>query len=234
MPFNGLLAVGVPSKLPAFVFPLRIAILVLSVIILALAAFALSVFGSYAGYLGGYSGASGLLIFVVIKTWIIYGVLMFLEFKMPRYYYRIAALVAFVFSIIFWLSAWAWSASLASFWLSTVCYGGVCVETDDYAKKEGGALAACAGLGAVVWVLSIVNLFLFVRACIADPPAVNQAELGQVGAGDPNKEAEAAVYPVYGAAPGGAPVATAAPGQYGQPPVQYQQQPVYGQQQATY
>lgn len=232
MTLNGLLAVGVPSKLPAFVFPLRIAIIVLSVIILALAAFALSVFGSYSGYLGGYSGASGLLIFVVIKTWIIYGALFFLEFKMPQYYYRIAALVAFAFSLIFWLSAWAWSASLASFWLSTVCYGGVCVGADNYAKKEGGALAACAGLGAVVWVLSIINLFLFVRACIAEPAVVNQAELGQVGGApggvyDPNKEAQGTVYPVDGSA--------AAPGQYAQPPVQqYQEQPVYGQQQATY
>lgn len=151
MTLNGLLAVGVPAKLPAFILPLRIAILVLSVIILALAAFALSVFGSYAGYLGGYSGASGLLIFVVIKTWIIYGVLFFLEYKMPQLYYRIAAVVAFAFSLIFWLSAWAWSASLASFWLSTVCYYGVCDSVDSYAKKEGGALAACAGLGAVVW-----------------------------------------------------------------------------------
>ncbi|CAK7199717.1 hypothetical protein SEUCBS139899_002400 [Sporothrix eucalyptigena] len=224
MTLNGLLAVGVPTKLPPFVFYLRIAILVLSVIILALAAFAISVFGSYGGYLGGYTGVSGLLIFVVIKTWIIYGGLFFIEYKVPRFYYRIAAVVAFAFSNIFWLSAWAWSASLASFWLSTVCYDGVCDSIDSYAKKEGGALAACAGLGAVTWVLSIVNFYLFVRACIQDPPVVNQAELGQVGQVGvvPNKElAQETVYPVGAAAPGVA-------------PVQYQQQPVYGQQQATY
>ncbi|CAK7222502.1 hypothetical protein SBRCBS47491_004886 [Sporothrix bragantina] len=220
MTLNGLLAVGVPATLPAFVFYLRIAIVALSVVILALAAFAISVFGSYSGYLGGYTGVSGLLIFVVIKTWIIHGGLFFLEFKMPQYYYRIAALVAYAFSLIFWLSAWAWSASLASFWLSTVCYYGVCSSVDSYAKKEGGALAACAGLGAVVWVMSIANLFFFIRACICDPPVEQQAELGQVGVA-PNKEtAQETVYPVT------APAA----------PVQYQQQPVYGQQQqqATY
>ncbi|CAK7225035.1 hypothetical protein SCUCBS95973_005724 [Sporothrix curviconia] len=218
---NGLLAVGVPATLPAFVFHLRIAIVGLSVVILALAAFAISVFGSYGGYLGGYTGVSGLLIFVVIKTWIVHGGLFFLEFKMPRYYYRLVALIAYCFSLIFWLSAWAWSASIASFWLSTVCYGGVCGSVDSYAKKEGGALAACAGLGAVVWqhrVLSIVNIVLFIRASIQDPPVVQQAELGQVGV-TPNKEtAQESVYPVA------APAA----------PVQYQQQPVYGQQQATY
>ena len=151
MTLNGLLAVGVPAGQPAFIFYLRIAIIVLSVIILALAAYALSVFGSYGTYLGGYTGVSGLLIFVVIKTWIIFGGLFFLEFRMPKYYYRIVAVIAFALSIVFWLSAWAWSASIASFWLSTVCYAGICSSRSSFEMREGGALAACAGLGAVVW-----------------------------------------------------------------------------------
>jgi galactokinase/mevalonate kinase-like predicted kinase len=46
---------------------IKIAILVLSLIVLALAAYSLSLFGSYAGYVGG-TGAGGFLIFVVCPT----------------------------------------------------------------------------------------------------------------------------------------------------------------------
>ncbi|EPE03585.1 hypothetical protein F503_01843 [Ophiostoma piceae UAMH 11346] len=192
MGLSGILSKGVPASLPRFTLFLRIAIVVLSVVVLALAAFALSVFGSYAGYYGGYSGVSGLLIFVVIKTWLIFGILALFEYRLPQYYFRIVAVIAYAFSIVFWLSAWAWSASNAAFWLSNYCYGGYCYDGDSYAKKEGGALAACAGLGAVVWVLSIVNFAFFLRACIADPPVANQAELGQIPAY--KQEAPAPVY----------------------------------------
>ncbi|OAA56950.1 hypothetical protein SPI_07331 [Niveomyces insectorum RCEF 264] len=227
MTVNGLLAKGAPPNLPAFVLPLRIAIVVLSVVVLALAAFAISVFGSYASYAGGYTGVSGLLIFVVVKTWIVFGVLAFLEYRMPHLYYRLVALVLYALSLVFWLSAWAWAASIAAFWLGTVCEFGVCVGADSYAKKEGGALAACAGLGAVAWVLSIVNLFLFVRACLTDTVGPAQAELGQV----PLKEANATVVPMPGPAPGQQ--------QYAPYPAQYpapyqQQQPVQGYPQQTY
>ncbi|ERT02534.1 uncharacterized protein SPSK_05528 [Sporothrix schenckii 1099-18] len=241
---SGLFASGVPAKMPKFLLPLRIVIIVLSVVVLALAAFALSVFGSRAGYLGSYSGAPGLLIFVAVKTWLIYGILLFVEISMPRSFPRIAAAVAYALSIIFWLSAWAWAASVAALWLSTVCYDGTCVKPNSYAAKEGGALAASAGLGAIIWVLSIVNLFCMVRACVSDRPAVHQSEMGPVGMGggyssvEPNKEAQTLIYSTD-------PAASAAP--YGQPPVEYPpqtaydqqsiydpQQPVYGQPQTAY
>lgn len=73
---------------------------------------------------------------------------MWLELGAPRYYYRIAALIGYILGIIFWLSAWAWAASVAAFWLSYVCSYGYC---DGPFKGEGGSMAACAGLGAVVW-----------------------------------------------------------------------------------
>lgn len=74
-----------------------------------------------------------------------------LEIWAPHMFYRIIALVAYILSIIFWLSAWAWAASTAAFWLSSYCYGGYCVSLTGYDKSEGSALAACAGLGALAW-----------------------------------------------------------------------------------
>ncbi len=52
-------------------------------------------------------------------------------------------LVGQILAIIFWLTAWAWSASVASIWLG----GGYYYRSDAF----GGALAGCAGLGAVAW-----------------------------------------------------------------------------------
>lgn len=69
-------------------------------------------------------------------------------------FYRIIALVAYMLGNIFWLSAWAWAASTASVWLGSYCLFGYCSGPSGDAKSEGGALAACAALGAVVWYVS--------------------------------------------------------------------------------
>ena len=74
--------------------------------------------------------------------------------KSPHLFYRIIAVILYAFSIIFWLSAWAWSASVASLWLSVYSSYGYYGYNDSYysaGKAEGAALAACAGLGALVW-----------------------------------------------------------------------------------
>lgn len=192
MTMSGLTAKGVPPQ-PAFLRILKFVIIFLSVIVLALAAYAISVFSGYYGYYGS-SGVAGLLIFAVIKTWIIFGVALFLEFRAQHFFFRILLLIAYVISIIFWLSAWAWSASAASLWLS---YAGdfdcsydsnfnyVCDQNGSNPwKREGAALAACAGLGALIWILLIVHLVFFILACMRDPTThnTNNAELGQVKA----------------------------------------------------
>lgn len=195
MSAKGLLARGVPPQ-PKWLLYVKIAILVLSVIILALAAYSISVFSGY-GYYGG-GGAGGYLIFIVIKTWIIYGLAIFIELRAPHLYYRIAALIVYILSCIFWLSAWAWSASLASFWLATYCNGFLCGSTGDYGKQVGGALAGCAALGAVTWILVIINLVFLIKGSLADPEGdapAHQAELGQL------KQPEAAPAPVAAAQP---------------------------------
>lgn len=181
MSTRGLLAKGVPPQAQWLLF-VKIAILVLSLVVLALAAYSISLFGSYYGLVGG-AGVGGFLIFVTIKTFIVIGGATAIEIWAPHIFYRIIALIAYSLSIIFWLSAWAWAASTASIWLTSYCIFGTCSSPSGYAKNEGGALAGCAALGAVIWILSIVNLFFFVRACLADPEgsnAQNQAELGQV------------------------------------------------------
>ena len=65
----------------------------------------------------------------------------------PTYYFRIVVLVLWIKALIFWLSAWAWSASAAAIWLgytSSYYYYG------DY-TKFGAGMAASAGLGAILW-----------------------------------------------------------------------------------
>ncbi|KAK0701707.1 hypothetical protein B0T26DRAFT_528008 [Lasiosphaeria miniovina] len=148
MGIHGLVSVGVPAGQPVWLLYIKGAILVLSVVILGLAAWSISIFGGYNGVLVYGTGAGGLVIFVVIKTWIVYGGALALEIWAPQYFYRIAAFVLYILSIIFWLSAWAWSASLAGLWLGYNTLGGVLPK--EY-KDEGSALGACAGLGALVW-----------------------------------------------------------------------------------
>jgi len=194
---SGLTQKGVPATQPRFLFFIKIAILVLSLIILALAAYSISLFSSFIGYYG--SGAGGLLIFVAIKTFIVYGGVTAIEIYAPHLFYRILVLVAYIFSLIFWLSAWAWAASSAAAYLSL--FDGVDDGYYNGFRNEGGALAGCAALGAIVWVLSIVHFGLFVRACLSDPEGSNQqnqAELGQV---KPQPQAYAQQQPVYSQQP---------------------------------
>ncbi len=59
----------------------------------------------------------GIQIIQAIKTWLIYGILALFEFKYPNFFFRIVAIVLYGINIVFWLSAWAWSASIAALWL---------------------------------------------------------------------------------------------------------------------
>jgi len=213
MAMHGLTAKGPPPNAPKFLLYIKIAILALSVIILALSIYSLAIFGG---------GSGGLLIFVVIKTFLIYGILTFLEFKMPHLFFRLVAVIAYAISLVFWLSAWAWSAAIAGLWLHySSVYGSLYSSSYYYYGNygaAGAALAACAGLGAVVWVLSIVHLVIFIRACLADKTAgvaPHQAELGQVQ----KPEATSTVY----ATTSPAPVQYQQPAQYQQAPAQYPQ-----------
>jgi hypothetical protein len=130
---QGLAAVGVPPQ-PLWLLYVKIVILVISLVVLALGAYSLSLLPFGFG-----SGAGGMDIFVAILNFIVYGATGALELWAPQHFYRIGALIGYILTVIFWLSAWAWSASSASFWIY--------VRYTDI----GGALGGCAGLGAIAW-----------------------------------------------------------------------------------
>ncbi|KAK1783029.1 hypothetical protein QBC45DRAFT_151848 [Copromyces sp. CBS 386.78] len=172
---RGLTAVGVPP-FPSWIFYIRIAILVLSLVLLGVAAWAVSLFagGESAAY--GYTGSSGMMVFVTIWSLVVYGGSLGIQFGAPHLFYRIAGLILYILAVIFWLVGWAYAASQAALVLDwSGGYGGA---VHDY----GSALAVCAGLGAVAWVLSIIDLVFFILACVREvtAPKLSQAELGQV------------------------------------------------------
>ncbi|CAM1511183.1 Fc.00g086960.m01.CDS01 [Cosmosporella sp. VM-42] len=184
--FNGLTAKGVPA-LPVWLLFVRIAIIVLSLGVLIASAYNLSLFGGYAtsSYLSGYTGPPGFLIFDAIFTWIILGCMLVSEFFAPQLYFRLAFVGALILDAIFWLSAWAWAASVASDWISY--YNNWGFGSDSGLDKYGSSMAAAAALGAFTWVLIIVTIVFFVLACLKSPQSStfqertpqNEAELGQ-------------------------------------------------------
>ena len=140
----------------------------------------------------------------VIKTWIIYGLSIGFELAAQNLFFRIGFLIAYILSVIFWLSGWAWAASWAGVFLTGYVGAG---------KNYGGALAGCAALGAIIWVLVIVNLVFFILACLRDDHSAGNVELGHQH--QTAGKADAPQQP------------------YGQQP-QYAQQPQYGQPQQGY
>ncbi|KAK7432608.1 hypothetical protein QQZ08_000816 [Neonectria magnoliae] len=179
---QGLTATGVPA-LPFWLTIVRGVILLFSLGVLIAAAYNLSLFGGASMYLSGYSGPSGFLIFDAIFTFLIVGGMLVSEFLAPQLYFRIALIAALILDAIFWLSAWAWAASVASSFFSY--YNDFYGRSSDL-EAYGGSMAAGAALGAVTWVLVIVTIVFFVRACMASPQTSTfpprtegQAELGE-------------------------------------------------------
>jgi len=198
---------------------MKYAILGLSLVCLAMGAWATASVGDYGIYVSG--GAGGLVIFVAILTFIVYGGGIALEKFSPNNFFRIGFLIGYIFSIIFWLSGWAWSASVAGVWNSyTRAIGSSRVSDNNPYKQLGAALAVCAALGAVVWVMAIVNLVMFIKACVADENNPN-AELGNI-------KHQADGYPAAASYPAPAPAQP-----YGAQPQAYPQTQTYPQQPAA-
>ncbi|KAI0864136.1 hypothetical protein F4860DRAFT_431187 [Xylaria cubensis] len=154
-----LVARGVPTCPKFFVYIVGLIIL-LSTVVLALAAYAESLSGNY--YYE--SDVPCFLLFVSIWTLLIYGGMLAIGYWVPQFYYRIIIIVGQLLSVIFWITAWAWAASWASYTLSFDNYS-------SYDKIRGAwmaygeTIAACAGIGAGVWVLCIVAVVVFCSAC---------------------------------------------------------------------
>ncbi|KAI0597060.1 hypothetical protein F4775DRAFT_273751 [Biscogniauxia sp. FL1348] len=165
MPAAGLVSRG-PPPLPRYVLYLEAATILLSIIILALAAYGISLYGNANYYYS--SGVPGFLIFVVIFTWILYGGFFAVRRVAPKFYFRIVVIAGHVLSVIFWLSGWAWAASSAAYVLSFDSYYGP-DSVDDHWKTFGNVMGACAGLGALEWILCIIALAVLTRACLQNP-----------------------------------------------------------------
>ncbi|KAE9580506.1 hypothetical protein CGCF415_v000641 [Colletotrichum fructicola] len=161
---RGLMGKGVPPT-PTFFSILRVAVMVLSLAVLAACAYNLSLLGGQASY----AGPPGFMLFVSLFTLIILGGAMALERFAPQFYFRLALLIAYGVNVLFWLSGWAWSASIASLFLGNTCIGSTCFGPTTEETRYGASMAAAAGVGAVNWVMMIVVLFYFVKGCLADP-----------------------------------------------------------------
>ncbi|KAH0429350.1 hypothetical protein CcaCcLH18_08472 [Colletotrichum camelliae] len=161
---RGLMGKGVPPT-PTFFSILRVAVMVLSLAVLAACAYNLSLLGGQASY----AGPPGFMLFVALFTLLILGGAMALERFAPRFYFRLALLIAYGVSVLFWLSGWAWSASIAALFLGNTCIGSTCFGPTTEETRYGASMAAAAGVGAVNWVMMIVVLFYFVKGCLADP-----------------------------------------------------------------
>lgn len=140
---SGLVATGAPPMRPWLVY-MRYAILGLSLVCLALAAWALSIWDSVFIY----GNPGGLVIFVTIWSLIVYGGTVAVELWAPHLFYRVAFLIGYIFSVIFWLSGWSWSASVASAFMSVSRYAG---SDNGPWHQFGAACAGCAAVGAIVW-----------------------------------------------------------------------------------
>ncbi|KAI1168822.1 hypothetical protein F5B18DRAFT_199356 [Nemania serpens] len=160
MSARGLVARGVPALPKAFAYVVGLIIL-LSIIILALAAYAESLSGNY--YYD--SGIPGFLLFISVWTWFVYGGTLAIGRYAPRIYYRICVLVGQLLSTVFWIIGWAWAASWAAYVLSFDNYGSYDSIRGAW-KAYGQTMAACAGIGALVWALCMLALGLFCSACM--------------------------------------------------------------------
>ncbi|KAI3329405.1 hypothetical protein HD806DRAFT_285335 [Xylariaceae sp. AK1471] len=160
MAAKGLISRGAPA-LPKYFIYILVSIILLSIIILALAAYAQSLSGNY--YYD--SGVPGFLLFASIWTWLVYGGALAIGRYVPQFYYRAGFLIGYILTVIFWLTGWAWAAAWAAYILSFDNY-------DSYDnirgawKAFGQSIAACAGLGALVWVLCVIALAVFCWACM--------------------------------------------------------------------
>jgi hypothetical protein len=174
MGLSGITATG-PPVMPKWLFFLRIAILVFTFGSFIAACVNVAALNGWTSYYSS-SGPGGFTIFDAIFTWIVIGSMLVLEWRFHQFYVRLAYLVLLPLCAIFWLSAWAWSASVASAFRGY--YSGF---GDDDWDRYAASIAACAALGAFTWVAIIVLTIFYIMACLRDggedQPTTYQTEM---------------------------------------------------------
>ncbi|KAJ0158602.1 hypothetical protein CTA2_11239 [Colletotrichum tanaceti] len=162
---RGLMGKGVPPT-PALFSVVRVATLVLSLAVLAACAYCLSLLGAYSS---SYTGPPGFMLFVSLFTVVVIGGAMAAERFAAHLYLRVVVLVGYAVTCLFWLSGWAWSASIAALFLGNKCIQGTCFGPTTEEKRYGGSMAGAAAVGAINWVLMVIVLFYYIKGCLSDP-----------------------------------------------------------------
>ncbi|KAI1428248.1 hypothetical protein F5Y12DRAFT_48107 [Xylaria sp. FL1777] len=181
MPARDLIIGGVPALPRIFAYTV-ILILFLSTVILGLAAYAESLSGNY--YYE--SGVSRFLIFVSIWTLFFYGGVFALAKYAPRFYSRIGVLIGHLLSVIFWISAWTWAISWATYILSFDNYDSYDSIRGSW-KAFGQVTLASAAIGSLVWGLCITAFGFFCTACVRGSSSIRVNNFELVDPSDPSK-----------------------------------------------
>ncbi|KAI0199156.1 hypothetical protein F4808DRAFT_222325 [Astrocystis sublimbata] len=163
---SGLEAHKAPARPRVFIY-FAVPILLLSAVVLALAAYA----ESLSGHFFYESDVTRFLLFVSTWTWLLYGGMLITWRHANRFYYRIVATISQLLSIVFWIIGWAWATASASDTLSFDNYGSY-DSIRGHWVAFGQTVAACAGVGAGVWVLCIVAALIY---CFTTEPTTTTA-----------------------------------------------------------
>ncbi|KAF4125255.1 hypothetical protein GMORB2_4095 [Geosmithia morbida] len=151
--------------LPRWLLYLRASTILVSLGVLVASAYNLSLYSSGAVPT---SSPPGFLIFNSILTWIVLGAMLILEIFLPRFYHRTTFIGLMLLIPIFWMAGWSWAASWSNR-LSAILNGNDSSQFDGTVYKAFYAsLTAGAVLGAVVWIMTSITSFVFIRICLLD------------------------------------------------------------------
>jgi hypothetical protein len=223
MAVEGLMAHGPPAQ-PKWLFFLTVGIIVLSFGAFIAACVNVSAYDSW-GWSAS-SGPGGFMIFDAIFTWIVLGTMIAFQYKFQKFYIRLTYVVLLPLCAIFWLSAWAWAASVASAFRGYDSF-----FRDSALDRFSRSIAACAALGAFTWVAIVVLTIFYIVACLRDD--TNTAHSTEMGMGA-KTEPTPTTGPVPTAGTDGAAFNQQTQDYYGTPQTQAQPEVPVQQQTAAY
>ncbi|KAI6369288.1 hypothetical protein MCOR25_004469 [Pyricularia grisea] len=185
MYMTSLMSHGVPAGQPRWLTGIKVAMILLSLVIVGLSAFAITIIKTFGERRFAGPGSAALFIFTAVKTVLLYVFALVVEKRVPRFFFRVLFVVSYGFSVFFWAATWVFGIRITRFWFlaadrftDTSRFGDLSARL----KKEGSVMAAVTAISFVVSVLTLVHMIFFVKACRSEGPAgpyAQQAELGQ-------------------------------------------------------
>ncbi|KLU85123.1 hypothetical protein MAPG_04154 [Magnaporthiopsis poae ATCC 64411] len=118
----------------------------------------------YSLYYTSVTAAPSMMIFSAIWSLLTFGVTLGVEKAAPQAFFRICVFIAYILAAIFMLSGWAYMASAAAAYAPLADLyrqARVTGPVDSYLTQLVASTAACAGIGAVLWVLIIIATVMF-------------------------------------------------------------------------